>query len=256
MSTDLIALDEQLAKEAQALAAENSSQTYGERLSMKGGVLRYADTPLPGNQALCIILASTWERAYYTRKYSPDDPSPPTCYAIGDKETLAPHKSMAAWPDIFEPQSETCATCQWAKFGSAVNDAGKPKTACQMRRRLALLPAGLYTQRKGSRDFDADIFTDKQHFQTADTVMLRLPVTSSGPKGPFSQYITKLAASVQRPLYAVFTRLYVEPHERFQYVVGFDMLEAVPNDLISTLRARIGAATESLMGGYSGSSEE
>jgi hypothetical protein len=68
---------------------------------------------------------------------------------------MGPHPSMQADAN-FQPQSDLCKTCEHNQWGSADKGRGK---ACQNRRRLTMIPAGVFMPKRGSRDFDLEIFT-------------------------------------------------------------------------------------------------
>ncbi len=239
MSNELTNVTQDWADAATAYAKAEPLEG-GNFLSTKGGVLTFNEQAMPGNQAVVVVVDSVRENTYYPAKFDPDLPMPPTCFAFGrNKDLMAPHPSMASRLDYFQPQHQECAGCPMNEWGSA--DTGRGK-ACQNRRRLSLLPAGYYSPKKGSRDFDLDLFTDETAFQTGDVAYLRLPVTSVAE---WSKYVNQVAASLQRPPYGVVTRVYVEPDPKSQYKVRFEMIEQVSDDLARIVMAR--HATEEAM---------
>ena len=241
----LVNYDEEYAKQA-ARYAEQEQLAGGTFLSIKGGTLTLGEETLPGNQACVIILDAVLENTFYGSRYVEGNVNPPVCYAFarGD-EPLAPHHSMQTDLNYFQPQSNDCASCQWNQYGSA--DVGKGK-ACQNRRRLAILPAGFYTPRRGSRDFDLEYFNDPKHYAKADVFFIKLPVLSVKN---FSKYTQLLAAPpIRRPPFGVITRMFVEPDQKAQYMVHFEMLEAVPPELFDAIQARQIEAARSVVKGY------
>lgn len=115
---------------AKTVKMEESTQS-STRISTKGGVLKYHDTPLKDNQVTCIILAGLIENAYYDGPYDPNNPKAPVCFAFSeDGDGMAPHEKA------HDPQHETCDGCPRNEWGSASVGRGK---ACKNIRRLGLL---------------------------------------------------------------------------------------------------------------------
>jgi hypothetical protein len=218
----------------------------GTFLSTRGGKLAFGDEQMPGNQVCAIILDAVFENTYYGQKFDPDNAAAPICYAFGrdDSSEMAPHPSMQADTNYFIPQSYDCKSCPNNVYGSA--DTGKGK-ACQNRRRLAIIPAGYYKPKRGSRDFDLELFDDPKHFETADIAYLKLPVLSVKE---FSKYVNQLQATLHRPTPAVITRISLEPDEKAQYKVHFELVEGVPDSLFQIIMARHDQAVNAIIQGY------
>lgn len=241
-----------------AMAAEYASgeRVTGSFLSTKGGVLTFQDEPLPGNQMVVVILDVVRERTFYAEKYdsASEHNRPPVCYAFGRMDEpegeMAPHPSMQADLTYFVPQNDVCATCPNNEWGSA--DTGKGK-ACAERRRFALLPAGYYAPKKGSRDFDLHIATEEAHYASSDIAYLKIPVTSVKD---WARYVTTVAASTRRPPMGVITRVYVEPDPKSQFRVKFEMLEELPVELFETIMERYEEAKQGIIFGYAPPSGE
>lgn len=250
MSTALVPISQQWADQAtQAIQEEPAGE--GLWVSTKGGILAIGDDEMPGNQMYVVILDHYRENTYFDAKYNPEVKLPPKCYAFGrgaDADEMGPHESMKAslsWEGgYFEPQHDTCIGCPMNEWGTA--DTGRGK-ACQNRRRLILLPAGYAAPKRGSRDFDVELFTDPAHYQTADEAQMKLPVTSSKE---FSKYVSQLGAQHQRPPHGVLTRIYLEPHSGDQFHVKFEMVEEVPDDLAQIIMDRNAACRERDWRGY------
>ena len=250
-STELAQWDAKLAEMAEQYASVEKAG--GEFLSVKGGVLTFDGEPLPGNQMVVIILDVVKERTFYTKKYdaSAEHNSPPVCYAFGrTDEEMAPHPSMQVDLSYFVPQSDVCATCPNNEWGSS--DTGRGK-ACGERRRMALLPAGYYAAKRGSRDFDLHLFTEMEHYQSADIAYLKLPVTSVKE---YARYTTQLASQHRRPPMGAVTRMYVEPDPQSQFKVKFEMIELLPAEMFEPIMARHEEAKAGIIFGYSPPSAE
>lgn len=242
--------DEQMAALGQQYATQEA--TGGSFLSTKGGILTFQDEPLPGNQMAVIILDVAHERTFYAEKYQAgaENNLPPVCYALEralDVEavaTMGPHPSMQAGPDYFVPQNDVCATCPNNEWGTS--DTGKGK-ACGERRRLAMLPAGYYQPKRGSRDMELHLFDDPAHYASADIAYLKLPVMSVKDWG---RYTGQLSASHSRPPFGAITRVYLEPDPKSQFRVKFEMLELLPAELFQTIYDRHVEAAASIVFGY------
>jgi hypothetical protein len=244
MGQELVAIHEKLAQQAEHVAQTEQLRS-GLFISTKSGVLSIGDDQLPGNQMCVVIIDWIRENTFYQSKWQPGDVSPPTCYALArDNEHMGPHPSMQDYPDVFLPQHDECKGCPKNEWGSA--DTGRGK-ACANRRRLVLLPAGLYTPKKGSRDFDLDLFTDPQHFAESDAAFLKLPATSVEE---WARYVAQLSAGHRLPPHGVITRLYSEPHDKHQFHIKFEMLEKLSDDLLPAVMARHEAAREAVLVGY------
>jgi hypothetical protein len=242
--TDIVNYDKAWSDQAEAAAAQHQVKG-GLFLSTKGGILSLGDEVMPGNQACVIILDDTHENTFYGGKYMPDNIQPPVCYAFGRAgDEMAPHPSMQVDLSYFQPQAATCGQCPHNVYGSA--DVGRGK-ACQNRYRLQLIPAGFYQQKRGSRDFDLELFTAPADFQTTDVVSLKLPVTSTSL---YDKYVTQVSGMLRRPPHGVITRIHLEPHAKFQYQVHFEMIEPVPNELAQIVMGRHDAQTRAPFQGY------
>lgn len=248
MSNEVAKWDERLAKMGEEYA--ETETLGGSFLSTKGGVLSFQDEPLPGNQMAVVILDVVRERTYYTEKYdaSAEHNLPPVCYAFGrSDEEMAPHPSMQAGPHYFVPQHGECAGCPNNEWGSS--DTGRGK-ACSERRRIAMLPAGYYVPKRGSRDFDLHLFDGAEaeaHYQSADIAFLKLNVMSVKD---WARYVTNLSSAHNRPPFGVISRVYLEPDPKSQFRVKFEVLELLPDELFETIYARHEEAKSSIIFGY------
>jgi hypothetical protein len=236
MTQDLIAYKAERARLAQKMAAAERPAS-AMFFSVRGGQLRLGDLEMPGNQVAVIIIDALRLNTFYQGKFDEKVVAPPTCYAIAREEAdMAPHPTMQASPEYFKPESDRCATCPQNKWGSAAVGRGK---ACQNRRELVLLPAGQFTPRKNSRDFDLQLFTDPSFFRSADAAHMRLPVTSGVA---FATYVQLVAGQFQAPVSDVVTRVSLEPHVTSQYQVKFEVLEPVSDDVLAAILERVGQA--------------
>ena len=249
--TALATYDEKWAQHAEKAAAAEPLSS-GTWLTAKGGQLTIGEQALPGNQAAVVVLDSYRENTYYGAKFDPDTPLPPICYALArDNDTMFPHiagmqKDMAYFtPQHFENGNVAgCEGCPMNEWGSAGQGRGK---ACQNRRRLMVIPAGYYTPRHGSRDFDLNLFDDPKAFQQAEIAYMKLPVTSVGN---WAKYVNQLATSVRRPPFGVVTRIHLEPHQKHQYEVCFELVDNIPDAFAEIMMDRHAAAEALPLVGY------
>lgn len=245
MSTALTTYDDRWAQDAQRAATAEPVQS-GAWLSVRGGELKIGDEVLPGAQAAVIVLDSYAENTFYGTRYDPDSPQPPICYAFArDGEALMPHiVGMQKDMSYFMPQHMKdgqvlgCDGCPMNQWGSAAQGKGK---ACQNRRRLVVIPAGYYTPKRGSRDFDLYLFDDPQHFASTEAVNFKLPVTSVKN---WAGYVHQVAATQRRPPHGVVTRLAVVPNAKTQFEVVFEPIELVPDEMAQVIFDRRDAAVQ------------
>lgn len=219
--TALIKWEEQLAQEAQLLAKSEASLLGGKWFSTRNGVLSFNDNPMPNNEMVVIVLESRHENVFYEGRFDPENPSPPSCFAINKlDDDMVPHEVVE------DPQSNDCAQCPNNQWGSA--DVGRGK-ACRNIRRLAMIPAGTIGE-----DGSCELIDDPAHFQTAEIACMKIPPTSI--KG-FASFVNQLAQTMRRPPAAVYTRVYLEDTET-AFRVNFEALGPVPGELLDVIMAR------------------
>lgn len=226
--------DEELARLAGASTTLTDSGGGGKFFSTQAGVLQFDDVPLPGNQMCVIIGAWCLENVYYDGAYDAQNRTPPKCFAFcknpDEKDEMAPHEKVDE-EDDFERQADSCAECPKNEWGSAERGRGK---ACSNRRRLALLTGGIYKP-AGRGAYELEIIEDAEHFATTDEAYLKLPVTSGKA---FDAYVREIAEQFRKPLFAVYTRIYLTPDPKSQFKVNFELLDEVPQELIPALLDR------------------
>lgn len=227
--------DEELAKLAGKASILTDSGGGGRFFSTRSGMLQFDDVPFPGNQMCVIIGAWCLENVYYEEAFDPDNRAPPTCFAFckdpEGKDEMGPDPDHLK-DDAFTQQSDDCASCEQNQWGSAAKGRGK---ACSNRRRLACLPAGTYTPAGRSGGFELALIDDEDHFRNADEAYLKVPVMSG--KG-FDAYVRDVAEQFSKPLFAVYTRVYLTPDPKSQFKVNFELIEPVDDGLIPTLLDR------------------
>src|SRR5512139_1628266 len=181
--------EEELAREADAAA--EAEQTIGNSsfISIRGGVFTLNGEVLP-TPLRTVIVDAVALNAYYPNAYDPDNPQPPTCFAVGrDPLQLAPHA------DVKRRECEACEKCWANTFGSAPKRPGGKTSrgkACKNARRIAVVAADDLTKLDAS----------------AQVAILQLPPTSLKF---WAGYVKKLRNVLKRPPYAVVTDWTFQP---------------------------------------------
>lgn len=241
--TEMVAWDEELAKYAQeAVATEANAGSGLKSFSLKAGVLAFDDAAMAGNQMAVVVLDHVLENTYYEDDYDPENPAPPTAYALGrDEKTIK-------WSDDSDPRwaGELCIDSDINQFGSADKGRGK---ACRNLRRLLVIPAGTINKKTG----DFELIEDEEHFDEAAPAFLKIPPTSTTN---WSLYVKQLNGALKKPPFAVVTLVKVVPDAKTQFKVTFEALEELPMEMMETLVRRHKEAAELIMQPYNMEREE
>lgn len=209
----------ELAAEAKDAAATERPSI--SRISLRAGIMSYNGQPIAGNNLPCVIMYMSYERAYYTSAFDPDNIVSPDCFALSDdaEEEMRPHENVLA------KQNDVCLTCPKNEWGSDIDRmTGKPKRgkACKERRRLVLLPLSA--------------LNSPDELAKAEMALLSLPVTSTKN---YSQFVNVLSATVKVPPYCVVTNISVVPDMKTQFQVRFDPQSVIADsDILAGIRAR------------------
>lgn len=239
MGTALEKYRAKLAKKAETAASEEV--TGSNFFTTQGGILKYAEEELPGNEMLVVIVDSVHENTFYPGAFDPEAILPPKCFAFGrTSREMEPHDNVP-FPDdegakdsYFEMEAEWCDECPQNEWGSA--DVGRGK-ACSSRRRLAVIPAGRFEQvGKKKNQTEMEVFTEVSHFKEAEIAFLKIPVTSVKA---YSKYVQMLNKEHQVPPFGVLTHIFLEPHTKYQFTVNFDLVEVIDDtDILEALFSR------------------
>lgn len=221
----IVKWDEELAKDAEASAAQEANSGGGQFFSVKGGTLTWNDAPVPGNQMGVIILDSIFENIFYEGKFDPDNMTGPTCFAFArEDKDLTPHALVI---EAENQQHDSCTGCPMNEWGSA--DTGKGK-ACKNTRRLGLIPAGTFNQAGKFEPIE-----DVEHFATSAVGFMKLPVTSV--KG-YAGYVKQIAGALKRPPHGIITKVKVVPDGKTQFKVIFEAISNLPNEVMAEVMKR------------------
>lgn len=240
--TGLQKWDEQLAKyAAEAVATEANAGSGLKSFSLMSGVLSFDDAAMPNNEMAVIILDHILENVYYEEAYDKDNVSPPSAYALGRDE-----KTMTWHPDSIPAYAgELCIDSDINQWGSAEKGRGK---ACRNMRRLLMIPAGSF-----NKQGELTLIDDEDHFANVHPAFMKLPPTSTTN---WSMYVKQLAGALRLPPFAVVTKVKVVPDSKSQFLVTFEALENVSEDLIETIMKRHEEATQLIEQPYNMDREE
>lgn len=244
--TEIVKWDEELAKYAEASAATEASTGAGlQSFSLRAGVLSIDDNQMPNNEMAVIVLDSILENVFYLEDYDPDNPVPPSAYALGrDEETM--RWSEDSIEEMETPNGtekiagELCSESWINQWGSADKGRGK---ACRNIRRLLMIPAGTIDKKTGA----FELIDDEDHFATVKPAFMKLPPTSITN---WANYVKQLKGSLRKPPFAVATKVKVVPDSKSQFKVTFEALEEIPEELLATLLKRHKQAQELIMQPY------
>lgn len=216
--------DEELAAIARA-EMERSKGGSGQFIKFSNtGNISVDGEDVKDNQLLAVIMCAMDENTYYIEDYDPDvSRGAPDCYAYGavgtaEDEEMKPHKKVV---DSGTAQCEVCSECDWNKFGSAKIGKGK---ACRQTKRIMVLSAGEFL-----KDGTPDILTDADDYKTQAPYTMKLNVTSVKN---FNQYVTGVSAAINKPVFAVVTRIFTEPDKKSFYKIKFEMVQELEPELI------------------------
>ena len=207
-SFDVVGWEEELARQAQAVAAIERPQVG--QISTRAGVLSYQGVAIPGNKLNCIVVSAIYERDYYPNKFDASNIQMPACYSYSeDGADMVPHESIP------KPINPTCEDCPYNEWGSDTNSPSKRGKLCKEIRKLALV----------AYNKDGD-------YEGAELAILRVPVTSVGNWG---MYVNQLAGAVKRPYYAMVTEISVTPDMKTQFQVNFKPIEKLEKEQFGVL---------------------
>lgn len=234
--TDIVDWEKEMeAQAALAAGATRATGGGGKFFSMKAGVLAFDGNNMPGNRMAAIVIAATLENSYYDKPYTEGEKASPVCFAFAQhEEALEPHSAVDN-DAYFERQHDVCNGCPRNEWGSARTGRGK---ACSNVQRLALIPAGSYSEKGSGRaktlEFDG-LIEDDDHYAKADVAFMKLPVMSVKN---YSAWVKEVASTLKRPPHGVFVEIWLEPDPKSQFKVMFEVIDKVPPALLKTIMAR------------------
>lgn len=186
-------------------------------LSTRGGQFTLSKKPL-GDVLKLIVLGGIRENVYYEGDYDPENPSPPTCFALG-------YEAAEMAPTIAEPQAPKCSAC-WANAWGSGKGRGK---ACKNVMRLAVIPGD---------NLDPEVLAK------ITGARMRLPVTSVAA---FADYQKLVSEGEKRPLWSVVSEVTVVPDAKTQYRLTFEAVQSVNvARALNAIKLRMEEATPTL----------
>lgn len=205
--TSLINWEKQLMADAQLAVAVEQNTGLGNFVGTRGGILKIAGSPVPGNTVPVVIADHISAKLYYEGDFDEDNPSSPVCYAYAHVQPDGSMPEMKPHPESAKPQSPTCKECKWDAFKTDKRGKGK---ACKDVRRLAII--------------HADSLKDAAAVRKTQVLFANVPVTSVAG---WANYVRSLANVMKRPPYAVVTKLSLVPDEKTQFKMTFEPVEKV-----------------------------
>jgi hypothetical protein len=215
MPQDVMAMLAQHAKDAAAKERPATSM-----ISLRAGVLSYGGTPVPNNKLEVIVVAAAFRNVWYAGKFDPNNIVNPNCFALSlDESGMVPDEVVAQKPHT------SCAGCPKNEWGS--DPGGGRGKACKQSRRLVMLPADCATKP------EADVMT-------AEFAKMDIPVTSVKN---YSSYVNAVAASTNRPTFAIVTEISTSPDVKTQFKVNFKPMRLIDNmESLTAIMKRIDSA--------------
>lgn len=226
----MVAWKEELSRQAKISAEiESSVNTGGQYISTRGGQLKFNGADIPGNKMNVVILAHVIENALYTDRYDPDNPSTPSCFALGtDESEMGPHDKST------EPQADKCKGCPMNDFGSA--DTGRGK-ACKNTRRLALIPED-----------------DLGDIESAEVAFIKVPPTSIKN---WASFVKKAADTLDLPPIGLIAEISLTPDPKHQFHMNFKVVSEIDDgEVMSALLEKQKEVMTPLMAPYEPREEE
>lgn len=228
-TTQINTYDEELAKFAQAAAADKASAAGSQNtVSLKAGIINVGGTS-HGSAAPLVVLASVPVNTYYKGNYDPANPVGPVCFAFAPEDKNAP---MVPHKDSVMPQCADCASCPQNQFGSAVKADGTKGAgkACKNIERLVALIPGVYKDGKPVLNGSLD-----------DAPMWTIPIPPTSVRN-WAGYVVGTASLVKRPPFGVLTRMNTTPDPKYQFVVEFALDRNLTADEYGKVRDRLAEA--------------
>jgi hypothetical protein len=190
----------------------------GSFVSFRNGILSVGGTKVPSPLPI-ILLASGFERVYYSKAFEQDQRVSPDCYSY---DGVSPH------PESKVPQADECRTCRWNAFGSR----GKGK-ACKEGARFAFITA--------------DAAGDPERVRTDPIWQGKLSVMNTRVFADFAG----AKAAANKPLWQGVTLMHCEPDSKTQYAVTWRSEDVVmDDDTMDAIAARAAEAAQTLVEPY------
>lgn len=194
-------------------------------ISMRGGVMTWQGKPVPGNKMTVIVVATSYENTWYSKRFDPNKLTSPACFAQSlTDDGMVPHENSVL------KQSDDCASCPLHQWGS--DPGGGRGKACKEIRKLAIIPA----------------YDDVDELTTAEIATIKVPVMSVKE---WSAYANERATVDKLPYWAFLTEVAPVPDPRSQFRITFKKAGVLPDEAsVRAVMARIAQAQNLLMTPY------
>jgi hypothetical protein len=237
MANEIATYDEELAKYAQAATAQERPKAGS--ISLKNGQITYGGQPVPNNKLACVVLASAWENAYYSKPYDPMNIVTPDCYALGRAEgdeeiVMVPAANAKNRQGSADGLCKGCPKMEWKSDPTP----GRKGKACKEKRRLVVIPVSA--------------LNSEEELGNAEVALITIPVMSVAN---WAAYVSKVGTSLKRPPWGVITEITTQPDPRSQFRVLFNCASKVSFDgdggfRFAGLKAKLEQALPMLLQGY------
>lgn len=160
--------------------------------------------PMPTLEVVMIKASPALSKIYYAKSYEEGDAEAPDCYSTDGVKPSA---------DAPNKQSDSCATCPHAVWGSKITPAGKKAKACQDSRRIAVVPAG---------DVENELY--------GGPMLLRVPAASLADLATFGKQLKAKGY----PYNTIATKLGFDPNASYPKLT-FKALRPLSEDELGTI---------------------
>lgn len=209
-----------------ALANAEAKQEQPEigTFSFKAGIMTFGGMAIPGSTIDVVVLGTLHENRYFPEEFDEQNIQPPLCWAFSDD-------GMEMVPDVelvTEVQSPLCGTCPQFQWGS--DPKGRGGKACKSVRRFICIPASELENVPGAH--------------------LGIGTLSTTNVRNWSSFVNTVAATMQRPSWAVVAKMTCQPDARTLVKVTFDVVSPIPEEKFAQLIEKRGKALEFLRRPY------
>jgi hypothetical protein len=208
---------------AMANAEAKQEQPDLGTFSFKSGMLSFAGTAIPGSKIDVVVLGTMYENRYFPEEYDPDNIQSPVCWSLSDSGT-----NMVPDPNVTRAEAATCAECPQFQWDS--DPKGRGGKACKAVRRFICIPA-----------------TELENISGAHLAMGTL---STSNVKHWSNFVNKVAASLQRPSWGVIATLTCQPDQKTMVKVSWEVAAPIAEAYLPALAAKRERALELLARPY------
>lgn len=140
-------------------------------------ILNEDGEPKPSITVVMLKASAAVSKQYFAKDYAEGDDSSPDCLSI---DGIKPDASSR------QPQSDSCASCPHAQWGSKISPSGKKIKACQDSRRVAVTPAVASLDDSITLDQMVNMIENESY---GGAMLLRVPAASLSDLKQFGQLL-------------------------------------------------------------------